>query len=81
MVAWDGAGGIREAVAPGGIVLDSRDPEVWAEAVQSLLDDPAEYARAVTTSREFATTRTWDASAHSLAAIYARAAEARRAHP
>ena len=81
VVAWDGAGGIREAVAPGGIVLDSRDPEVWAEAVQSLLDDPAEYARAVTTSREFATTRTWDASAHSLAAIYARAAEARRAHP
>ena len=81
MVAWDGAGGIREAVAPGGIVLDSRDPEVWAEAVQSLLDDPAEYARAVTTSREFATTRTWDASARALSAVYAEAADARRRRP
>ena len=81
VVAWDGAGGVREAIAPGGIVLDSRDPAAWAEAVQSLLGDPAEYARAVTTSREFATTRTWDASARALSAVYAEAADARRRRP
>ena len=71
-VAWRCAGGVQEAIAPSGAVLSSRDPDVWAEAVQSLLSDPARYAEAVTSAREFAATRTWEASAAALAAQYAR---------
>src|SRR5699024_2945624 len=32
VIAWRCAGGVQEAVAPDGLVLDSRDPDVWAEA-------------------------------------------------
>lgn len=70
VVAWRCAGGVKEAVGPGGVVLGSRDPDVWAEAVESLLGDPARFAEAVTASREFATTRTWEASGEALAALY-----------
>lgn len=71
-VAWGCAGGVQESIAPGGLVLDSRDPDVWAEAVQSLLSDSGRYAEAVTSARDFATDRTWAASAATLAAQYAR---------
>lgn len=78
VAAWEGAGGVREAVAPGGIVLSSRDPDVWAEAVQALLADPEARADASRRAREFALGRTWAASARALAAQYAAVA-ARRA--
>ena len=71
-VAWRCAGGVQEAIAPGGLALDSRDPDVWAEAVQSLLGDSGRYAEAVASARDFATDRTWTASASALATQYAR---------
>lgn len=70
VVAWRCAGGVQEAVGPGGLVLGSRDADVWAEAVASLLADPQRYARSCALSREFALSRTWDASAAELARIY-----------
>lgn len=70
VVAWECAGGVREAVGPGSVVLSSRDADVWAEAVQSLLTDPAVRAEASAAAREYATTRTWEASAAQLAALY-----------
>src|SRR5699024_9234075 len=66
VIAWRCAGGVQEAVAPDGLVLDSRDPDVWAEALQSLLHDEDRYRAAVRSAREFAATRTWDSAADAL---------------
>lgn len=74
VAAWAGAGGVREAVAPTGIVLGSRDPDVWAEATQSLLTDPDALQRASQDARRFAEGRTWEESARALAAQYERLA-------
>ncbi|WP_245851059.1 glycosyltransferase [Brachybacterium vulturis] len=71
VLAWRCAGGVQEAVGPEGLVLESRDPDVWAEALQSLLGDAGRYRTAVRSAREFAATRTWDAAAESLAGLYA----------
>ncbi|AXK44725.1 glycosyltransferase [Brachybacterium saurashtrense] len=70
VLAWRCAGGVQEAVAPDGLVLDSRDPDVWAEALQSLLRDEEGYGAAVRSARDFAATRTWDAAAEALAGLY-----------
>ncbi|MGP9537566.1 glycosyltransferase [Brachybacterium sp. AOP43-C2-M15] len=72
VIAWRCAGGVQEAVAPDGLVLESRDPDVWAEALQALLGDADGYDAAVRSAREFAATRTWDAAADALAAQYER---------
>ena len=58
-------------------MLDSRDPDVWAEALQSLLTDADGYRAAVRSAREFAAQRTWDAVAESLVGLYTAAL----AHP
>lgn len=71
VLAWRWAGGVQEAVGPDGVVLESRDPDVWAEALQSLLADADGYRSAVRTAQEFAATRTWDAVAESLSGLYA----------
>src|SRR5699024_1392631 len=71
-VAWRCAGGVQEAIAPGGLALDSRAPDVWAEAVPSLRGDAGRYAEAVASARDCATDRTWTASASALATQYAR---------
>ncbi|ASK66718.1 glycosyl transferase [Brachybacterium avium] len=71
VLAWHCAGGVQEAVGPEGCVLESRDPDVWAEALQSLLGDEDRYRTAVRSAREFAATRTWEVTAESLAGLYA----------
>lgn len=70
VLAWRCAGGVQEAVGPDGIVLESRDPDVWAEALQSLLGDADGYAAAVHSAQEFAATRTWDSVAEALSGLY-----------
>lgn len=75
VLAWRCAGGVREAVGPDGRVLESRDPDVWAEALQTLLRDADGYAAAVRSAREFAATRTWDTTAEALASLYATVTE------
>lgn len=77
VAAWSGAGGVREAVGPAGLLLDDRDPAVWAEAVEALLADCPAFTAASRASREFALTRTWEASAAALEAVYRRALENR----
>jgi D-inositol-3-phosphate glycosyltransferase len=66
------AGGLREAVVDGvtGIVLDSRDPRVWARAITRLLTD-GEEARALSLrARERAETLSWARSAEALVNVY-----------
>jgi D-inositol-3-phosphate glycosyltransferase len=71
VVAWDQAGGVHEAVGPGSLLLTSRDVDVWAEAVESLLRDAASFHEAARSARAFAETRTWTSCGSRLAQVYA----------
>ncbi|WP_241978591.1 MULTISPECIES: glycosyltransferase [Cryobacterium] len=66
------AGGLREAVVNGdtGVVLDSRDPEVWAEALTGILSNPAFARRLSLAARERAEHLDWPRSAEGLLAVY-----------
>lgn len=66
------SGGLREAVVDGetGIVLDSRDPSVWGEAVSDLLTDPARMARLAVAARERAEHFDWERSGLALVDVY-----------
>lgn len=70
VIAWSGAGGVREALGPGSALLSTRDPDVWAEAIERLLVQDGALQEASRASRAFAETRTWDASAAQLARVY-----------
>ena len=63
--------GMRPKALPG------RDPDVWAETLEALLDDEDRYAAAVRAAREFAASRTWEATAEALASQYTRLVEER----
>jgi D-inositol-3-phosphate glycosyltransferase len=66
------AGGLREAVVDGvtGLVLGSREPRVWADAVSRILLDP-DLARSLsTTARVRAMGLSWEHSAEALVSIY-----------
>ncbi|QEE61780.1 glycosyltransferase [Salinibacterium sp. dk2585] len=65
--------GLMESIAEGesGVLLDSRDPEDWAAAVGSLLDDQAARERLSRRAREHALGFTWGTNATALLALYA----------
>jgi D-inositol-3-phosphate glycosyltransferase len=68
------SGGLREAVVHGatGVVLESRDPQFWADAIAELLTD-AERARELSVAaRAHALRLNWARSAASLVAVYRR---------
>ncbi|MCL6421945.1 glycosyltransferase [Brachybacterium sp. JHP9] len=83
VIAWAGAGGVREALGAGSMLLESREPAAWADALAQLLGDAAAYTAASQSARDFAASRSWEASAQQLAHLYADvlAAPARRADP
>lgn len=66
------AGGLREAVAHGvtGQLMDSRQPQDWAEAITALLTDPDRLARKGVVSRVHARRFVWTWAAARLAAVY-----------
>jgi D-inositol-3-phosphate glycosyltransferase len=66
------SGGLREAVVDGvtGLVLDSRDPLVWAGAVAGLLADPQGARRLSVAARKHAVQLDWTRSAASLLGVY-----------
>jgi D-inositol-3-phosphate glycosyltransferase len=68
------SGGLREAVVDGvtGIVLSSRDPAVWAQAITRLLSDPDEANRLSSRARQRAETLSWSRSADALLEVYTR---------
>lgn len=71
VIAFRGSG-LVESVADGisGQLIDSRQPEHWAAAIDLLLADPARLARLGTSARHHAEPYTWAASATSLLALY-----------
>ncbi|TFC91360.1 glycosyltransferase [Cryobacterium breve] len=66
------AGGLREAVLDGdtGVVLDSRDPKVWAGALTQILSNPAFARRLSLAARERAEHLDWPRSADGLVTVY-----------
>ena len=66
------SGGLREAVIHGatGLVLDSRDPLVWAEGMGAVLSDPGFARRLSVAARERAEQLGWPRSAEALLAVY-----------
>lgn len=67
------AGGLREAVVHGetGLVVDSRDPADWAEAITTILSNPGLARRLSLAARERAEHFDWLRSAVGLLAVYA----------
>lgn len=66
------SGGLREAVADGetGLVLDSREPAIWGEAVAGLLADPDRIVRLSTAARARAEHFDWQRSGDALVEVY-----------
>ncbi|MBG6214067.1 MAG: glycosyltransferase [Cryobacterium sp.] len=66
------SGGLREAVVDGatGLVLESRDPRVWGDAIARLLTDPQRARRLSVAAREHAVQLDWTRSATSLLKVY-----------
>ncbi|RJT88327.1 glycosyltransferase [Cryobacterium melibiosiphilum] len=66
------AGGLREAVIDSetGLVMQSRDPELWAAAIARIVSDPVFAKRLSRAGRERAEHLSWTRSAASLAAVY-----------
>lgn len=56
-----------------GVVVDPDDPDAWAAAIGSLLDDPGRRAELVRAGRERAAMFTWDAGAAALVASWQQA--------
>ncbi len=72
VVAAD-TGGLREAVVDNetGVLLNGRDPVVWASAIETLLRDPARMARLGANARARAENFDWSLVGERLAAVYA----------
>ncbi|TFD57861.1 glycosyltransferase [Cryobacterium suzukii] len=68
------SGGLREAVADGvtGVVLESREPLVWANAIAQVLTDPQRARQLSLAAREHALGLKWARSAASLLEVYRR---------
>lgn len=72
------AGGLIEAVAPGGgILIESRDPGEWAAAIAALLEDAPGWALRSVASQRFAAPRDWVESAAGTEAVYRELLEVR----
>lgn len=73
-VVASAAGGLVEAVRHGetGLVLDSRDPQDWADAVTGLLRDPDQARRLGAGGLEHARAHTWALMAQRTLASYRR---------
>ncbi|MDO5644957.1 MAG: glycosyltransferase [Dermabacter sp.] len=68
------AGGLTEAICNThtGLLIPSRDPAAWGEALTALLSDSAAHAAMAATARERAESMSWDAVADDTLAHYRR---------
>ncbi|QJU55459.1 glycosyltransferase [Herbiconiux sp. KACC 21604] len=71
--------GLLDAVSDGesGVLLDGRDPALWAATISGLLADPARLAALSTSAVAFAARHTWRGTAVRLAGLYSAAVAAR----
>ncbi|MGQ4510420.1 glycosyltransferase [Dermabacteraceae bacterium P13147] len=75
VAGWRCAGGLAEAIDSSGALLTTRDPDVWAHEICTLLGDPERYAQACVAAREAACRHTWEQSAARLSDVYASLAK------
>jgi len=65
------AGGLCEAVNDRtGVLVDSRDPQVWADELHALLGDRPYADRLAASARRFALTRSWSRTTDETIAVY-----------
>lgn len=71
-VLASGAGGLSESVHDGqtGLLIPSRDPQQWADAIRRVVVDPAYAHRLGAHGRELALGRTWKATASGWENLY-----------
>jgi D-inositol-3-phosphate glycosyltransferase len=71
-VVAQGTGGLREAVLSGdtGLIIESRDPQKWAEALTQVLGDPDLAGRLSAAARKRAELLDWPRSAAALLDVY-----------
>lgn len=75
VIGWRHAGGLAEAIAPGGLLQDTRNPAAWAAALSELLTDPNALAAARESARAFALQHSWEHVAKSLTNVYSELIE------
>jgi D-inositol-3-phosphate glycosyltransferase len=63
-------GGLVDAVGQGGALLDTRNPQAWAQELARMLEDDAGRATLGVAAREHAERHTWATAATSLLGIY-----------
>jgi D-inositol-3-phosphate glycosyltransferase len=73
-------GGLQHAVGDGttGVLVDSRQPEAWADAAARLLSSPRRLAAMGAAAARFAGVHGWDRTAARLLDIYGDLVQARR---
>jgi D-inositol-3-phosphate glycosyltransferase len=71
------AGGLREAVVNGetGVLVESRDPAVWASVITRVLTDTEYAGQLAAAGREHAERLSWERSAEGLVDVYRRVLE------
>lgn len=67
-------GGLCEAICPdvSGVLLQSRDPGIWADSVITWLRDPDAWNSLGERAHEYASSRTWELTATGIVAAYLR---------
>ena len=63
-------GGLPTAVGDAGVLVDGHDPHEWANAIESVIDDPAKAAELSSRAVAHAAQFSWEATAERLAAVY-----------
>ncbi len=71
-------GGLPDAVGDGGVLLDSHDPEVWADAVLEVVDDPDRARRMRERAVERSSQMGWEHTTDALVGVYEDAIAAAR---
>lgn len=73
------AGGLAESIADGGsgVLLDSRDPGLWAGVIHSLLSDRGRLAALSRSARDHAERCRWGATAAALLGVYSAVQDGR----
>ncbi|MDO5726586.1 MAG: glycosyltransferase [Bowdeniella nasicola] len=75
VIGWRDAGGLAEAIAPGGLLQETRSPKAWAAALGELLRDSSRLAAARSCARTFALQHSWEHVATTLVGMYSELIE------
>jgi alpha-1,3-rhamnosyl/mannosyltransferase len=75
------AASVPEVLGDAGILLDPRDPSVWAEVIVRVMTNDDERAKMVAAGRTRAAAFTWERTARATVDVYERALQSQRGRP